>query len=210
MDDTPPTLEQANKRRLYDPSKSPTEELRRLNTHLLDLFVRLVNTLCTAPTMPAEQGPHDALITRIEEVFFNMQHLINLMRPVQAAMDLKALLDRQTTSRKQMTVKLNEAYSRAWSLVSEAAENLSRPSVQLSDTCLAPMHVLANPKNSSEAQSSRNHTTDGGGENGRNEGNGGADDSDYDDDDRAKAQSPPSFSDQMLSQMARIAAEPSL
>lgn len=126
--DAPPSLEDAGRRRLYDASKPATEELGRLNAQLLDLFMRLVQSLCRAPV---EQGADDTLVSHIEDVFVNMQYLINLMRPTQAAMDLKMLLDRQTESRKQMTLKLRESVTKSWDLVSEAAGALSRPVVQL-------------------------------------------------------------------------------
>lgn len=156
LDDDPATMAAANAARLrgpnvpkppqlFDSLKPPTVELRRLNTQLIELFLQLVDMLCTAPTVPADHGPHEALTKRIETVFTNMQQLINLMRPAQAAMDLKALLDRQTSTRKGMTVKLKEAHSKAWDLVSDAADNLSTPSVQLSDACVAaPLDSLTN------------------------------------------------------------------
>lgn len=208
MDDTPPTLEQAKKRQMYDPDREPTEALRDLNTHLLDLFMKLVDTLCTAPTAPADQGPYETLITRIDEVFYNMQHLINMMRHPQATLDLKALIDNQTKTRKQMADKLNETYSRAWNLISDAASNLTRPSAQLSGSCATPMHILANPVQALQS-SAGNRSIDGLG--GDDEDMDGDDiNSDDDSDSFTSGGTPSQHSEQLLTQMAQIAAEPSL
>lgn len=150
-DDIEPTLEQVGRKQLYDASRSPTDELRRLNKVLLQLFLRLVQFLCIPPAAAAaggreatwsETAPHEKLLRDIEDVFVNMQYLINSMRPSQAAIDLKELLDKQTESRKALSLRLQDVISQAWKLVSDAANELSKPSVEMSPDCLATLETL--------------------------------------------------------------------
>lgn len=141
--DVEPTLEEAGRRQLYDPSESPTSELCKLNKRLLQLFLRLVQLLCSPPPQPPEPAPHEKVVQDIEDVFINMQYLINLMRPAQAAIDLKDLLDKQTNSRQAMSSKLRDSISKAWHLVSDAADDLLKPSVQLSPACIPSFEAEA-------------------------------------------------------------------
>ncbi|PXF41730.1 Mediator of RNA polymerase II transcription subunit 7 [Gracilariopsis chorda] len=144
-DDVLPTLEHAGRKRLYDPAGSPCSELRTLNNSLLELFLNLVDQLCDPLTHESPSDPHKQIIDRIEDTFINMQHLINTMRPAQAAMDLKALLDNQTASRKQITDNLKDSVKTAWDLIADAADKLSQPSYQLSETATTYMQRLQNP-----------------------------------------------------------------
>lgn len=127
-EDELPSLTDSGRACLYDPDAPPCAELRRLNRALLALFSHLVRALC-AP-QPTDQAP---LIQRIEDTFVNMQHLINIMRPIQAAMDLKTLLDRQSAARATMTDKLKTAVADARALVRDAAKKLGEPSAKLSE-----------------------------------------------------------------------------
>lgn len=144
-DDALPTLEQAGRKRLYDPTSAPCHELRKMNKNLLQLFLNLLDQLCDPLTQDSPSDPHKQIIDQIEDTFINMQHLINTMRPAQAAMDLKALLDKQTASRKQMTEKLKDSVKTAWDLIADAADKVSQPSYQLSETATTYMHRLENP-----------------------------------------------------------------
>lgn len=112
-----------------------------MNKSLLQLFVKLVGALCEPLPPDADTQPHQQIVQDIEDTFVNMQHLINVMRPAQAAMDLKTILDRQTTTRKDMTEKLRDSVRKAWDLIGEAAEKLSEPSVQLSEQAKVPVSV---------------------------------------------------------------------
>lgn len=192
-EDTQPSLEQSGRNRLYDPAKPTTQQLRLLNSHLLQTFLKLVRQLCEAPSQT--DSPHEVIANEIEDLFVNMQFLINLMRPTQAAMDLKALLDSQTDARKSMTTKLRQAVNRSWDLVSEAAGGLSTPSVQLSAEALAPLDEIkaaANPTTTSadEARTERPPAQS--------------------DQLALFASTPPAVTHDMLSQLAQIVADPSL
>lgn len=110
-----------------------------MNQDLLRLFIKLVNELCDPLPLDSSDNPHKQLIDEIEDTFVNMQHLINVMRPTQAAMDLKTLLDRQTDARKDMAEKLKDSVRKAWELIGDAADKLSEPSVQLSDHARVPL-----------------------------------------------------------------------
>lgn len=206
-DDVEPTLEQVGRRRLYDPSQSTTDELRRLNKILLQLFLRLVQSLCTPPPQPPETAPHEKLLRDIEDVFVNMQYLINSMRPSQAAIDLKVLLDKQTKSRKALSSRLRDVVSQAQKLVTDAANDLSKPSVQMSSACLAtldalpttsdsPQDHLANSSHSQETSSAIADTFDD-------------ENSDIDDPDAFVSRVKPS-QDQLLLQIAQIVSNPNL
>lgn len=142
-DDALPSLEESGRVRLYDADKRPCEELARLNKELLALFMKLVRSLCEPLPPDSPPQPHKEIIQAVEDTFVNMQHLINVMRPAQAAMDLKTLLDRQTATRKDMAEKLNDSVKRAWDLIGDAAEKLSQPSVQLSKESMAPLSVAS-------------------------------------------------------------------
>eukprot|EP00177_Eucheuma_denticulatum_P005206 GFKZ01009485.1.p1 GENE.GFKZ01009485.1~~GFKZ01009485.1.p1 ORF type:complete len:237 (+),score=38.21 GFKZ01009485.1:151-861(+) len=137
-EDTLPSIEDAGRKRLYNPTAPPCQELRRMNKELLDLFMQLVKALCHPLPPDAPPDAHQDMVRAIEDTFINMQHLINVMRPAQAAMDLKTMLDRQTSTRKEMTEKLKDSVKRAWDLIGEAAEKLSEPSVQLSEQARVP------------------------------------------------------------------------
>lgn len=137
-EDRLPSLEEAGRKRLYDAAAPPCAELRRMNKELLTLFMQLVKDLCQPLPPDAPEQPHLALVQEIEDTFVNMQHLINVMRPAQAAMDLKTILDRQTVARKEMTEKLNESVKRSWELIGDAAEKLTEPSVDLAERTKAP------------------------------------------------------------------------
>lgn len=128
-EDVQPTLEEAGRQQLFDSSKPPIAELRRLNNHLLHLFTQLINALCSAAALSADQqtGPHDDLVRQIGDVFINMQYLINMLRPTQAAHDLRILLDRQTAARRTMAERLRAAVSKSWDLVADAADRLAEP-----------------------------------------------------------------------------------
>lgn len=118
-----------------------------MNKSLLDLFMKLVNALCDPLPPETSVQPHQQIVQDIEDTFVNMQHLINVMRPAQAAMDLKTILDRQTMTRKEMTEKLKDSVRKAWDLIGDAAEKLSEPSVQLSEQATVPLDVRVNKHN---------------------------------------------------------------
>lgn len=189
-EDVTPSLEQVGRRVVYDPSKPPTAELRRLNAHLLQLFMRLVRSLCNAPPLQTDTMPNDELVREIEDVFINMQYLVNQMRPTQAAMDVKALLDAQTAARKAMSKRLRDSMSKAWELVSEAAGDLSRPSAQLSEACMAPLSAGVDEKEEEGMQSCKAN-----------------DEAKREDTDVACIEPP---SEHMLADLARIMSDPSL
>ena len=133
-DDTLPTLEASGRKRLYDPEVSPCRELSRLNKLLLSSFLDLVNRLCEPLPADSSDNPHLDVISNIEDIFVNMQHLINTMRPMQAASDIRSLLDRQTKQRKETTESLQEAHRKAWELIKQAARRLDEPSVNVNDS----------------------------------------------------------------------------
>lgn len=133
VEDNLPTLEEAGRKSLYDSSAPPCQELKRLNKQLLEQFLQLVSNLCEPLPPDAPEDPHKDTIVAIEDIFVNMQHLINTMRPAQAAIDLKILLDRQTESRKHMVEQLKDSVNKAWELIGEAAGKLSEGSVDVSD-----------------------------------------------------------------------------
>lgn len=128
-----PSLEESGRKRLYDPAAPPCAELRRLNKELLKLFIQLVEDLCEPLPPDAPEQPHISHVQAIEDTMVNMQHLINLMRPAQAALDLKTILNRQTTARREMTEKLKESVKKSWDLIGEAAARLTEPSSELSE-----------------------------------------------------------------------------
>lgn len=131
--DRQPTLEESGRKRLYDTNAPPLAEVRRLNKELLQLFRKHVVALCQPLQPDSPPQPHQELVQAIEDSLVNMHYLINQMRPVQAAMDIKTLLDRQTAARKDMADKLKDSVKQAWDLIGEAAEKLAEPSVELSE-----------------------------------------------------------------------------
>ncbi|CAN8076492.1 unnamed protein product [Agarophyton chilense] len=141
-----PSLEHAGRKRLYDPSAPPCHELRSMNSSLLQLFLKLVEQLCHPIAHESPVQPHQHIIQQIEDTFVNMQHLINVMRPAQAAMDLKTLLDNQTRSRKQTTDNLHKSVKKAWDLIAEAADEVTQPSYQLSPPAAAYLQSLQQPQ----------------------------------------------------------------
>lgn len=110
-----PTLTEAGRVCLYDDALPPTQELRRLNSRLLALFYSLLATLAT----PA--APHAPVVARIEDVLINMHHLLNTLRPAQAAVDLASILREQEKTRKATTVQLTEASQQAMNEIANAA-----------------------------------------------------------------------------------------
>lgn len=118
-----------------------------MNKELLTLFMQLVKDLCQPLPPDAPEQPHSTLVQSIEDTFVNMQHLINVMRPAQAALDLKTILSRQTAARKEMTEKLNESVKRSWDLIGEAAGKLTEPSVELTEQTKEPLVGEANAAN---------------------------------------------------------------
>lgn len=113
-----PTLTEAGRVCLYDEALPPTEELRRLNSRLLALFYSLLATLAT----PA--APHAPVVARIEDVLINMHHLLNTLRPAQAAVDLASILREQEKKRKETTAQLAEASKQAAKDIATAAKLL--------------------------------------------------------------------------------------
>lgn len=206
-DDVEPTLEQVGRRRLYDPSQSPTNELRKLNKILLQLFLRLIQSLCTPPPQPPENGPHEKLLRDIEDVFVNMQYLINSMRPSQAAIDLKLLLDKQTKARKALSSRLRDVVSQAGKLVSDAASDLSKPSVQMSPACLAALDSLPAISNPSQSHLANSHHPQKASDSTANTFD---DDISDEDDPDAFVSRPKPSPDQLLLQIAQIASNPNL
>lgn len=132
-EDRTPSLEESGRKRLYDADAPPCTELRRLNKDLLSLFTRLVKDLCEPLPPDVPEQPHIAHVQAIEDTMVNMQHLVNLMRPAQAALDLKTILNRQTAARREMTEKLKESVKKSWDLIGEAAAKLTEPSAELSE-----------------------------------------------------------------------------
>ena len=112
-----------------------------MNRDLLDHFLSLVKELCQPMTADSGEKPREIIAT-IEDTFVNMQHLVNVMRPAQAAMDLKTLLDRQTKARQEMSEKLKDSVRKAWELIGEAATKLSEPSVELSEEAQVSVEEL--------------------------------------------------------------------
>ncbi|KAI0566387.1 Mediator complex subunit Med7 [Gracilaria domingensis] len=137
-----PSLEQAGRKRLYDAAAPPCHELRKLNASLLQLFLKLVDQLCHPITQESPVQPHKEIIEHIEHTFVNMQHLINTMRPAQAAIDLKTLLDNQTASRKRTADNLKDSVKKAWDLIAEAADEVTQPSYQLSSAATSYLQSL--------------------------------------------------------------------
>lgn len=130
-DDTLPNLEASGRKRLYDVSEWPCTELLRLNKELLQQFMKVVGELCeTVPGEGAENG-HGELIRYMEDIFVNMQHLINVMRPLQAAMDIRVLLEQQTRQRRDTGEGLQEAHRKAWELIKQAANRLDEGSMEV-------------------------------------------------------------------------------
>lgn len=146
-EDRMPSLEESGRKRLYDPSLAPCAELRRLNKELLRLFMKLVRDLCEPLPPDAPEQPHLDLVKEIEDTFVNMQHLVNVMRPAQAALDLKTILGRQTAARKEMTEKLNESIKKSWELIGDAATKLSEPSVELTEQSKETLDAAGNATN---------------------------------------------------------------
>lgn len=117
-----PSLAATGRKQLYSSTAPPLSELRRLNAALLASFRALLETLCT-PETPSDA--HTAAVRDIEDALVNMQHLVNALRPRQAALLLAGLLSRQTAARRGMAHRLRDAVRRAWELVGAAAERLS-------------------------------------------------------------------------------------
>lgn len=114
-----PTLQESGRPILYSDEESPTSELLRLNNRLLSLFHILLATLSSAG------APHENVVARIEDVLINMQHLLNTLRPAQAARDLRALLDSQAATRLKTAAALREAAALAEAGIGDLAEVLS-------------------------------------------------------------------------------------
>lgn len=115
-----PTLAEAGRVCLYDDALPPTQELLRLNSRLLALFYSLLATLATAA------APHAPVVARIEDVLINMHHLLNTLRPAQAAVDLASILREQEKTRKATTVQLAEASKLAEEEIAAAAKRLGQ------------------------------------------------------------------------------------
>lgn len=113
--DRMPSLQESGRVCLYDESAPVCDELQRLNRMLMKLFHALLMTLCTP------NSSHENVIARIEDVFINMQHLLNTLRPAQAVKDLVTLLDRQTKTREETTKALRDAVTCAEKAIAEAA-----------------------------------------------------------------------------------------
>jgi hypothetical protein len=113
-----PSLPESGRACLYDETRPVSEELRRLNRTLLTLFSSLVATLSTAGGEPGD------IVGRIEDVFINMHHLLNVMRPAQAIRDIRRLLHHQAESRRRVARDLNLAMNRAEKAIADAAANL--------------------------------------------------------------------------------------
>jgi MED7 protein len=116
-----PSLPESGRPCLYDETKPVSEELRRLNHALLSLFSSLVATLSTPGGEPGD------IVGRIEDIFINLHHLLNIMRPAQAVQDIRRLLSRQAESRRKAAQKLNEAITAADDLIANAAVALHDP-----------------------------------------------------------------------------------
>lgn len=113
-----PTLTEAGRVCLYDETLPPTDELLRLNSRLLSLFYSLLATLAT----PA--APHAPVVARIEDVMINMHHLLNTLRPAQAAVDLTSILCEQEEKRAATAAELAEASKQAENEIATAARLL--------------------------------------------------------------------------------------
>jgi MED7 protein len=113
-----PTLSEANRVCLYDEALPPTAELRRLNARLLGLFYALLATLATP------SAPHAPVVARIEDVLINMHHLLNTLRPAQAAADLRGILAEQEAKRRKAAAALAEASKLAEEEISDVARLL--------------------------------------------------------------------------------------
>jgi hypothetical protein len=120
-----PSLQECGRARLYDdaPGVRTSTELRRLNTLVLGLFRDLLGALST-PAVTGAPPPHCALISRIEDVFINMHHLLNTLRPVQAARDLRMLVERQTQGRLAATRALLDSANAADDAIASASDAL--------------------------------------------------------------------------------------
>lgn len=119
VSDRLPSLQEAGRVCLYDPSAPPPAELRRLSKILIALFSALVSNLSGHATDPAR------LVARIEDVFVNMQHLLNTLRPGQACHDIRELLERQREQRSAASQALEDAHAVAMRSIQNASESLS-------------------------------------------------------------------------------------
>jgi hypothetical protein len=133
--DRQPSLPESGRACLYDETMPVSEELRRLNRILLTLFSSLVVSLSTAA------GESGDIVGRIEDVFLNMRHLLNLMRPAQATRDIRRLLNRQAASRRRVVRALSQATERAEDAIADAAADL-RDSVPEPDVLAAEGYAL--------------------------------------------------------------------
>lgn len=113
-----PGLAEAGRVCLYDDAAPPTAELRRLNGRLLALFYALLATLATPG------AGHAPVVSRIEDVLINMHHLLNTLRPAQAAADLGGILGEQEEKRRAAAVQLAEASKLAEEEIAGAAKLL--------------------------------------------------------------------------------------
>jgi mediator of RNA polymerase II transcription subunit 7 len=125
-----PSLQECGRVRLYDdsPNVRASSELRRLNKLLLSLFRTLLVTLSTpTPASPHGSPPqHAVLVANIENVFINMHHLLNTLRPAQAVRDLRLLLEHQTEGRRAAARKLKEAMHVADDAIVDATAALGK------------------------------------------------------------------------------------
>lgn len=115
-----PTLQESGRPILYSEDEPPTAELLRLNDRLLSLFHILLVTLSSAG------APHENVVARIEDVLINMQHLLNTLRPAQAARDLRCLLDSQAAARLDTARTLGDTAKTAEESVGEVSEMLAK------------------------------------------------------------------------------------
>lgn len=120
VDDEAVSLSGAGRPTLYSSNESPCDALRKLNRRLLALFTGLLRSLTDV-----DSADTDRIVTAIEHVFVNMQHIINLLRPAQARAGVVSLLNVQARDRSAAAQELNAAAGNARARAREALATLA-------------------------------------------------------------------------------------
>lgn len=118
--DPAPDLSASSRPTLYSPTDAPTASLRTLNAALISLFAALLGALASA-------AAHAPLVARLEDALINMHHILNTLRPAQAARDLRVLLAAQAAARAEMSTSLASAVATATADIAAAAAVLAAP-----------------------------------------------------------------------------------
>lgn len=102
-------------------------ELKRLSAELLFLFLELLQVLSEAPV------EHPSLVTKINQVLQNMQHLNNKIRPFQARATLKHILMQDVERKESAIQEVRGQVQEAEGLLLSAAESLAQIDGNASD-----------------------------------------------------------------------------